>query len=60
MGHVGTSIMYPGFTFVTLQSMLYYLSGAVGTEAVRHGKIRGVQKQTSNYNMWNTYSNKCA
>ena len=32
--------MYPGFTFVTLESMLYYLSGAVGTEAVRHGKIR--------------------
>ena len=30
--------MYPGFTFVTLDSMLYYLSGEVGTEAVRHGK----------------------
>ena len=40
--------MSPGFTFVTLESMLYYLSGAVGTDAIRHGKIRGVQKQTSN------------
>ena len=39
--------MYPGFTFVTLESMLYYLSGAIGTEAVRHNRIGGT-KQTSN------------
>ena len=35
---VSTCIMYPTFTFVTLESILYYLSGAVGTEAVRNDK----------------------